>query len=109
MLAQFKGKKISAVYSVLPTNEVDFMDEVGNYAFTEAQMKKLKKVMGFGTRRVAIAGETVGDYAIYAVDQMLKDGVFKENEIGAIIGISAKNVSVRLVRIREQLKAMSNE
>ena len=29
-------------------------------------------------------------------------------EIGAIVGISAKNVSVRLVRIREQLKAMSN-
>ena len=31
------------------------------------------------------------------------------DEIGAIVGISAKNVSVRLVRIREQLKAMSNE
>lgn len=30
-------------------------------------------------------------------------------EIGAIVGISAKNVSVRLVRIREQLKSMSNE
>jgi RNA polymerase sigma-70 factor (ECF subfamily) len=30
-------------------------------------------------------------------------------EIGAIVGISAKNVSVRLVRIREQLKNMSNE
>ena len=29
-------------------------------------------------------------------------------EIGAIVGISAKNVSVRLVRIREQLKNMSN-
>ena len=29
--------------------------------------------------------------------------------IGAIVGISAKNVSVRLVRIREQLKKMSNE
>ena len=28
-------------------------------------------------------------------------------EIGAIVGISAKNVSVRLVRIREQLKKMS--
>ena len=28
-------------------------------------------------------------------------------EIGAIVGISAKNVSVRLVRIREQLKRMS--
>ena len=30
-------------------------------------------------------------------------------EIGSIMGISAKNVSVRLVRIREQLKKMSNE
>lgn len=30
-------------------------------------------------------------------------------EIGAIIGISAKNVSVKLVRIREQLMNMSNE
>ena len=30
-------------------------------------------------------------------------------EIGAIVGISAQNVSVRLYRIREQLKAMNNE
>lgn len=30
-------------------------------------------------------------------------------EIGAIVGISAKNVSVRLVRIREHLKNMSNK
>ena len=58
--------------------------------------------------------------------QMLKDRISKlgpfdraivllwlENlsydEIGAIVGISAKNVSVRLVRIKEQLKKMSNE
>ena len=31
------------------------------------------------------------------------------DEIGAIMGITAKNVSVRLVRIKEQLKKMSNE
>ena len=31
------------------------------------------------------------------------------DDIGAIVGISAKNVSVRLVRIREQLKRMSNK
>ena len=30
-------------------------------------------------------------------------------EIGQIIGISTKNVSVKLVRIKEQLKKMSNE
>ena len=31
------------------------------------------------------------------------------DEIGSIVGISPKNVSVRLVRIKEQLKKMSNE
>ena len=31
------------------------------------------------------------------------------DEIASIVGISVKNVSVRLVRIREQLKKMSNE
>ena len=30
------------------------------------------------------------------------------DEIGAIVGISAKNVSVRLVRIREELKKMKD-
>ena len=85
MLTQFTGKKISAIYSVLPTREVDFMGEAGNYSFSEVQMKKLKKVMGFGTRRVAKEGETVGDYAIYGIKKMLQDGVFKESEIGAII------------------------
>ncbi len=85
MLSKFNNKKISAVYSVLPSHEVDFMDEAGNYSFSEAQMKKLKRVMGFGKRRVALEGETVGDYAIYGIQQMLLDGVFKESEIGAII------------------------
>ncbi|MDD6494961.1 MAG: sigma factor-like helix-turn-helix DNA-binding protein, partial [Prevotella stercorea] len=31
------------------------------------------------------------------------------DEIGDIVGLSAKNVSVRLARIRVQLKNMSNE
>ena len=31
------------------------------------------------------------------------------DEIGSIVGISPKNVSVRLVRIKDQLKKMSNE
>lgn len=31
------------------------------------------------------------------------------DEIGQILGISSKNVSVRLVRIKEQLKKMSND
>lgn len=85
MITTFKNKRISSIYSVIPQNEADFMDEAENYSFSEIQMKKLKKVMGFDKRRVALEGETVGDYAIYGIRQMLNDGVIKEEEIGAII------------------------
>lgn len=85
MLASYQNKTISAVLSVLPTHVADFMDEMENYAFSEVQMKKLKRVMGFGTRRVAIPGETVSEYAIYGIRRMIDDGVFTEKEIGAII------------------------
>lgn len=85
MVASYQGKTISAMYSVLPTNVVNFMDETSNYAFSEIQMRKLQKVMGYGSRRVAKVGETVSDYAMYGIQKMLDDGVFKESEIGAII------------------------
>lgn len=85
MLTHFNNKAVTSIYTVLPSNEVDFMDEANNYSFSEVQMKKLKKVMGFGKRRVAKPGETVGDYAIYGIQAMLEDGIFKKEEIGAII------------------------
>ena len=58
---------------------------------------------------LAYAGVENRDYTVS------EDGswAFIENmsydEIGAIVGISAKNVSVRLFRIKEQLKKMSNQ
>jgi len=85
MVASYHNKTISAMYSVLPTRVIEFMDEASNYSFSESQMRKLQKVMGFGSRRVAYEGETVGDYATYGIRKMLDDGVFKESEIGAII------------------------
>lgn len=89
MVTKYSDKRISSIYSVIPKNEADFMDEADNYSFSESQMKKLKKVMGFDKRRVALEGETVGDYAIYGIRQMLNDGVIKESEIGAIIVTTA--------------------
>ncbi len=47
MLLQFKNKRISSIISVIPANEVNFMDEIGNYSFTETQMKKSLKSNGF--------------------------------------------------------------
>ena len=81
MLLQFKNKRISSIISVIPANEVNFMDEIGNYSFTETQMKKLKKVMGFDKRRVSLHGETVSDYAIKGISTLLKKGLLKKMKL----------------------------
>ena len=44
MITQYKDKRISSIYSVIPTNEADFMEEASNYSFSESQMKKLKRL-----------------------------------------------------------------
>ena len=34
MVASYNNKTISAMYSVLPTRVIDFMDEADNYSFS---------------------------------------------------------------------------
>lgn len=85
MITQFKNKRITAVVTVLPTNEIDFLDEMDNYGYSEVKMKKLKKIMGYNTRRVAHKGETVSDYAIYGINNLIENGAIDTKDIGAII------------------------
>lgn len=62
------------------------------------------------TRQVQMLRSRIGKLGVFdrAIILLWLENLSYE-EIGAIVGISAKNVSVRLVRIREQLKNMSNE
>ena len=62
MITSFKGKRISAVMSVIPEQEISFMDEVGNYSFTENQMIKLAKDdQHFGGQRALLLFENPED------------------------------------------------
>ena len=62
------------------------------------------------SRQAQMLHERIGKLGIFdrAIIMLWLENLSYE-EIGAIVGITAKNVSVRLVRIREQLKNMSNE
>ena len=62
------------------------------------------------TRQVQMLRSRIGKLGVFdrAIILLWLENLSYE-EIGAIVGISAKNVSVRLVRIREQLKNMSND
>lgn len=62
------------------------------------------------SRQAQILRERIGKLGVFdrAIILLWLENLSYE-EIGAIVGITAKNVSVRLVRIREQLKNMSND
>ncbi len=62
------------------------------------------------SRQVQMLRQRIGELGLFdrAIILLWLENLSYE-EIGAIVGISAKNVSVRLVRIREQLKNMSNK
>ena len=85
MKTTFSNKAITAVLTVLPENEINFMDESCNYNYTEMKMKKLKKLMGYETRRACKPGEGISDYAVYGIRHLMDHQVLKKEEIGAIV------------------------
>lgn len=85
MITKFKNKTISSVLTVFPQQVIDFMDEMDNYGYSELKMNKLKKLMGYNTRRCGKKGEGVSDYAIYGIQHLIEQNVIKADEVGAII------------------------
>jgi 3-oxoacyl-[acyl-carrier-protein] synthase-3 len=84
----FKNKRISAVISILPSNEVHFEDEIGNYAFSASQNLRLAKIMGFNKRRLSELNETISDYAIVGIEKLIEHEVFRPEDIGAILVVT---------------------
>ena len=85
MITKFTNKTISSVLTVFPQQEIDFMDEMNNYNYSELKMKKLKKLMGYNTRRCGKKGEGVSDYAIFGVQHLIDQQIIKVEDVGAII------------------------
>lgn len=81
----YYNKKISGILSVLPKTIVKFSDEVKDYPFPENQSLKLAKVMGFDTRRVVCANDSVTEYAIYGIKHLIEEGLINLDEIGAVV------------------------
>ncbi len=84
----FKNKKISAIVSVVPKEEYRFDDEYPAYKLTEDKAKKLKKMMGLDRHRIAPPEVCSSDLCLYGLQQLIKDGVLKKEEIGALVFVS---------------------
>jgi 3-oxoacyl-[acyl-carrier-protein] synthase III len=81
----FNNKKISGILVVLPKNEIHFDDEIANYNFSAAKSMKLKKAMGYETRRIVENNVCVSDLCIDGLDYLFKKNYLAKEEIDAII------------------------
>ena len=81
MHLKFRNKKITGILSVLPRNEFHYLDEIGNYNFSEKQSVKLGKIMGYGTQRIVDDKTSVSDLCVfginYLIDNQLLDKIMK--------------------------------
>ena len=85
MRLSFKNKRISGILSVLPEDEVKFIDEIGNYNFTEKQSIKLGKIMGYGTQRIVDSKTTVSDLCVFGMNYLFDNNLLDKDTIGAVV------------------------
>ena len=85
MHLKFKNKKITGVLSVLPSTEINYLDEIGNYNFSEKQSLKLGKIMGYGTRRIVNDETSVSDLCSFGLNYLFDNNLLNKDSIGAVI------------------------
>ncbi len=88
MNLKFKNKKISGICVVLPEKSETFEENIDNYNFSEKQSFKLKRVMGYGTHRVAADSCCVSDLSKYGLEYLIKKDYIKKKEIDALVLIT---------------------
>lgn len=81
----FQKKKISGVLTILPSNEVSFEDEMGNYNFSEIKSLKLKATMGFNKKRIVKSGVTGSDLCIHGLNYLFDYDLLQKEDIDALI------------------------
>lgn len=79
----FKGKRISGILGVLPEQSYDFDEEIKN--FQDGRVRRLKKIMGYGSRRRTKRDTQTSDLCICGLRYLLENKWVSKEEIGAIV------------------------
>lgn len=87
MTTVFTGKKISGILGILPQDEYIIEDEYTDCS--EARLRRLKKVMGFGKRRRTREGTSASDMFIAGITFLMEHQKIDLKEIGAIVVVSS--------------------
>ncbi len=88
MNLEFQGVRIHGIQLVLPSREVSFDSEAGDYDFSPQQSAKLKSVMGFDRRRIVAGDVACSDLVIAGFEALSRDGLLDLQELDALIVVT---------------------
>lgn len=90
MYKRFLNKRINSILTIVPKNEVKYIDEIKDYPFPESQSIKLGKVMGYDTRRICMPEDTISDYATFGLRYLIENKkLLSREDIDAIVVVSS--------------------
>lgn len=81
----FHNKQITGILTILPSQEIRFEDEIGQYLFTPEQSLRLKKVMGYNTHRIVQDGVCVSDLCVTGMNYLFANNLLDKDDIDAIV------------------------
>lgn len=81
----FDNKRITGILTILPSKEVLFEDEMGNYNFSTAKSMKLKLAMGYNKHRIVEEGVCCSDLCCYGLNYLFEHSKLKKEEIDALV------------------------
>lgn len=84
-LSLFKHVKIKGISTVVPTREINIYDEAHYYDNNIKKIDRMRKVVGFHTRRVVDAGTTASDLCINAAEILFKEMNVNKDSIDALV------------------------
>ncbi|MCT4588187.1 MAG: ketoacyl-ACP synthase III [Carboxylicivirga sp.] len=85
MNLKYTNKKITGMLTVIPKNEVQFVDTIDNYNFSKRQSMQLGKIMGYDRQRIVEPGVTVSDLCIFGLNYLFEKGFLEKSDIDALI------------------------
>lgn len=86
MKFEFSNKRITGVLTVFPELLSRFEDEVED--INDPKNRRLKKIIGFGTRYRAKGSTTMSDLFLYGLNKLISDGRINKSEIGAVVVVT---------------------
>lgn len=88
MYLDFKDKLITGILTILPETELKFEDEMGNFNFPISQSRRLARVMGYKSHRVAKPGQTSADFCMHGLQYLFDNGLLDKDSVDALLFVS---------------------